>query len=145
MRTSPSAGEVTLEALLAARCTVLLSGTLVLRRALLDAGLFDEDLRCSEDYDLWLRMVMNGARLAYQRKVLLCKRIHPISLSSNHIDLHEHTLRVLRKTATVCRLSTDERVALCEQQTKLQATVKLEQAKQRLIAEDFDGAANDIR
>ena len=144
MRTSPSSGDVTLEALLAARCTVLLSGTLVRRQAILDAGLFDESLRCSEDYDLWLRMVMNRARLAYQRKVLLCKRIHPVSLSSNHINLHEHTLRVLRKT-NVGRLSANEREALYEQETNLQATVKLERAKQRLIARDFAGAADDIR
>src|SRR5262249_53719650 len=114
MGTSPSNGEVTLEALLAARCTVLLSGTLVSRKALLDAGLFDDHLRCSEDYALWLRMVIKRARTSYQRKVLLCKRIHPISLSSNHIDPHEHTLRVLIKTPTACPLSAEERVALCE-------------------------------
>jgi glycosyltransferase involved in cell wall biosynthesis/SAM-dependent methyltransferase/peptidoglycan biosynthesis protein MviN/MurJ (putative lipid II flippase) len=145
MRTTPSRGDVTPEALLAARCTVLLSGTLARRQAILDVGSFDEELRCSEDYDLWLRLAMNGGRLAYQRKVLLCKRIHPVSLSADHLNLHEHTLRVLRKTRLEGRLIEEERAALCEQEARLQATVKLERGKQKLSARDFAGAAADIR
>lgn len=145
MRATPSRGDVTLQGLLAARCTVLLSGTLARRQAILEVGLFDEELRCSEDYDLWLRLAMNGSRLAYQRKVLLCKRIHPVSLSSDHVKLHEHTLRVLRKTRRNGRLNEEERVALYEQEARLQATAKLERGKQKLSARDFAGATDDIR
>src|SRR5258707_296135 len=45
MQTSPSRGDVSLQALLEARCTVLLSGTLARRQAIMDVGLFDEELR----------------------------------------------------------------------------------------------------
>src|ERR1041384_6007174 len=104
IQTSPSQGDVTLQALLEARCTVLLSGTLARRQSILDVGLFDEKLRCSEDYDLWLRLAMNGGRFAYQRKVLLCKRIHSASLSADHVCLHEHTVLVLQKNSLDSRL-----------------------------------------
>ena len=78
---------------------MLLSGTLVRKNAILDVDLFDEDLRCSEDYDLWLRLGIAGKRLAYQRKVLLSKRIHAGNLSADRVNLHEHALLVLRKTS----------------------------------------------
>ncbi|MFY9555533.1 MAG: glycosyltransferase, partial [Blastocatellia bacterium] len=144
MRTTPSTGEVTLRALLEARCTVLLSGTVVRRQAIVDAGLFDEQLRCSEDYDLWLRMSMNGGTLAYQRKELLCKRIHAASLSSNHVDLHEHTLKVLEKNSSDVRLNAPERDALHKLELRLQATVKLERGKLKLSAGDFAEASVEI-
>ncbi len=145
MRTTPSRGDVTLQALLEARCTVLLSGTLVRRQSILDVGLFDEGLRCSEDYDLWLRLAMNGGRLAYQRKVLLCKRIHSASLSADHVNLHEHTLLVLGKNRLDFRLGEQERQALCDLEVRLQATAKLERGKQKLSAGDFETAAAEIK
>ena len=144
MRTTPSTGEVTLQALLEARCTVLLSGTLVRRQSIVDVGLFDEQLRCSEDYDLWLRLAMSGGRLAYQRKVMLCKRFHSASLSAHHVNLHEHTLRVLEKNRSDVRLSEREQNALCDLEMRLQATVELERGKQDLAIGNFISSAKNI-
>lgn len=145
MQTSPSSGEASLHALLTARCAVLLSGTLVRRQSILDAGLFDEGLRCSEDYDLWLRLGMNGGRLAYQRKVLLCKRLHSASLSADRANLHEHALRVLQKTGVDGRLNEREQNALHELAARLNAAIKLERGKQKLSASDFTAAEEEIR
>jgi O-antigen/teichoic acid export membrane protein/GT2 family glycosyltransferase/2-polyprenyl-3-methyl-5-hydroxy-6-metoxy-1,4-benzoquinol methylase len=145
MQTSPSQGDVTLQALLEARCTVLLSGTLARRQSILDVGLFDEKLRCSEDYDLWLRLAMNGGRFAYQRKVLLCKRIHSASLSADHVCLHEHTVLVLQKNSLDSRLNHKEQCALRDLKMRLQATVKLERGKKELTARNFAAAANHIQ
>ena len=36
------------------------TGAVVRRRAVLDAGAYDEHLRLSEDYDLWLRLALRG-------------------------------------------------------------------------------------
>ena len=65
----PSNGEVTVESLFAERCHVMCSVT-ARRGALLRTGLFDEALRCSEDFDLWLRVLKSGGRIAYNRRVL---------------------------------------------------------------------------
>ena len=86
MEVTPSEGEATFESLLGGRCTIILSGTVVRRQAVIDAGLFNEGLRYAEDYDLWLRIAKQGSRLAYQEQVLLNKRMHAASLSS---DRHE--------------------------------------------------------
>ena len=67
MDKSPSVGEVTLESLLALGCCVLTSTVLAERQAVLDAGMFDEQVRCTEDFDLWIRMALSGNRFGYQR------------------------------------------------------------------------------
>src|SRR6266581_343390 len=55
----PSDGEVTIESLFKSRCHVMYSIT-ARRETLLRIGLFDEDLRCAEDFDLWLRVLKSG-------------------------------------------------------------------------------------
>ncbi|HKP12337.1 MAG TPA: glycosyltransferase family A protein, partial [Blastocatellia bacterium] len=129
MELTPSAGEVTFESLLSGNCTVILSGTVARKRAVVEAGLFDERLRYSEDFDLWLRLAQNGSRLTYQPEVLLCKRIHSESLSTNCIGLHQSALGVLGKYKQRATLSEQTRRAMAEQEAKLTAIIKLEQGK----------------
>jgi O-antigen/teichoic acid export membrane protein/GT2 family glycosyltransferase/2-polyprenyl-3-methyl-5-hydroxy-6-metoxy-1,4-benzoquinol methylase len=145
MEVTPSEGEVTFETLLGGRCIVILSGTVARRQAVINAGLFDEELRYAEDYDLWLRIAKNGSRLAYQRQVLLNKRIHAASLSSNRMKLHQSALRVLEKWKQHSELSQQERDALVEQATWLTAIVNLELGKARLSEGDFAGAQEAIK
>src|SRR6185503_2664052 len=145
MEVTPSEGEVTFESLLGSRCTVLLSGTVARRQAVIDAGLFDEELRYAEDYDLWLRIAKNGSRLAYQDQVLLNKRIHAASLSSDRMKLHQSALRVLEKWEQRPDLSQEGRKAIGEQIARLTALVNLEQGKVRLSEGDFAGAQEAIK
>ncbi|MEN3334108.1 MAG: hypothetical protein V7641_3473 [Blastocatellia bacterium] len=140
MELTPSVGEVTFENLLGGGCTVILSGTVARKRAVVEAGLFDEGLRYSEDFDLWLRLAQNGSRLACQSEVLLCKRIHADSLSSDCIGLHQSALGVLEKYKRRARLSEKTLQAMAEQEAKLTAIVKLELGKQRLSQGDFASA-----
>jgi O-antigen/teichoic acid export membrane protein/glycosyltransferase involved in cell wall biosynthesis len=144
MELSPSDGEVTFENLLGGRCTVILSGTLARKDAIVTAGLFDETLRHSEDYDLWLRIAHSGARLAYQRKVLLCKRVHDASLSNDVVKLFSGALRVLQKTEQTIRLNETEKAALNEHRSKLSAALALEDGKSRLAAGDVKSAIEYI-
>jgi O-antigen/teichoic acid export membrane protein len=140
MELTPSVGEVTFENLLGGNCTVILSGTVARKRAVVEAGLFDEGLRYSEDFDLWLRLAQNGSRLACQPEVLLCKRIHADSLSSDCIGLHQSALGVLGKYKQRASLSEKTLQAMAKQEAKLTAIVKLELGKQRLSQGDFASA-----
>jgi glycosyltransferase involved in cell wall biosynthesis/O-antigen/teichoic acid export membrane protein len=140
MELTPSVGEVSFESLLGGNCTVILSGTVARKRAVVEAGLFDEGLRYSEDFDLWLRVAQNGSRLAFQPEVLLCKRIHGESLSSNCIGLHQSALGVLSRYKQQAALTEQTLQAIAEQEAKLTAIIKLELGKQRLSQGDFDGA-----
>jgi O-antigen/teichoic acid export membrane protein/GT2 family glycosyltransferase len=140
MEMTPTVGEVTFENLLVGKCTVILSGTVARKRTVVEAGLFDEAMRYSEDFDLWLRMARNGSRLACQAEVLLCKRIHTDSLSSDSVGLHQGALGVLEKYRRHAPLADETLQEMDRQQTKLKSLVTLEQGKQRLSKGDFDGA-----
>src|SRR6185369_9743326 len=93
MKISPSEGEVTFESLIRERCLVMTSVTARID-AIREAGMFDENLRSCEDFDLWLRMVKNGARLAYHRQQLVLYRRHERSLSSDRVWMTRHLLAV---------------------------------------------------
>ncbi|MGA9771355.1 MAG: glycosyltransferase [Blastocatellia bacterium] len=144
MEITPSRGEVTFESLLGGHCTVLLSGTVVRRQAVINAGVFNEGLRYAEDYDLWLRLAKQGSRLAYQEQALLNKRMHSASLSSDRMKLHESALSVLEKAKQEPGLSQQGREAIAEQTARLTALVKLEQGKAHLSRGDFAGAQEAI-
>jgi glycosyltransferase involved in cell wall biosynthesis len=145
MQTTPSNGEVTLESLLDERCTVILSGVVVRKQKVIEVGLFDENFRYGEDYDLWLRLAMHGAQLSYQRKVLLCKRKHEESLCADVTILFENALHVLEKAGRSDALTEDEHAALIEHEYKLIAFLKLERGKDCLSRGEFARAASLIR
>ena len=63
------------------------------------AGLFDESLRSSEDFDLWLRVISSGGTIGYHRKPLVRSRLRRGSLSANGVSMCQHIVRVLDKTA----------------------------------------------
>ncbi|HJR34947.1 MAG TPA: glycosyltransferase family A protein [Gemmatimonadales bacterium] len=103
----PSAGEVTFSSLVEQRCTVLT--TVMARRAALEAvGGYDEALRSSEDFDLWLRMTKGGFRIGYQRELLARHRIRPGSLASDRVWMYDHALAVLAKAREQLSLTPEE-------------------------------------
>src|SRR5713101_8731278 len=62
MADAPPAGAVTFIGLLNAEQSLITSGVVVRRERVLEAGLFDEALRNSQDFDLWLRLARSGSR-----------------------------------------------------------------------------------
>uniref|UniRef100_A0A7U4DJF9 Glycosyl transferase family 2 n=1 Tax=Geobacillus sp. (strain Y4.1MC1) TaxID=581103 RepID=A0A7U4DJF9_GEOS0 len=58
---------------------------------------FDTNLRTSEDYDWFLRMLMADKKVGFLRKSLLQVRVHKGSLSSNHSYSYEATKYILNK------------------------------------------------
>ncbi|HKQ99583.1 MAG TPA: glycosyltransferase family A protein, partial [Pyrinomonadaceae bacterium] len=109
MEKAPPAGEVTFLGLVSAEQSLITSGVLARREPVLEVGLFDESLRNSQDFDLWLRLARHGARLAYQRRVLVHYRFHENSLSGDEVNRNTRQLRVYDKIENSFDLTPDER------------------------------------
>jgi GT2 family glycosyltransferase len=144
MEIAPSEGVVTFGKLLTDECNLITSGVLVRRQVLLDVGLFDEELRRAQDYDLWLRLAKTGARIGYQRKLLVRYRCHADSLSGDATTQIIRHLTVLNKTARRDDLTPDERRILEGALSRLEAHLKLERGKLRLVDGDFSAAAAEF-
>ena len=129
---APSNGHVTTEALLAQRCTVLTSSVLVRREALLWAGLFDEELRRGQDFDMWVRLVHAGAHVAYTTTPLLDRRVHGENLSGDRISELERGIASIARLSAKLRLTDRERRAADDTVRSLRAALYAEFGKRSL-------------
>jgi glycosyltransferase involved in cell wall biosynthesis len=145
MQSCPSRGDVTLEGLLAQRCTVLLSAVVARRHAIVRADGFDVALRRGQDFDLWLRMARLGARIAFTERALVLRRVHDSNLSGTQANEQERPLRVLEKALRTMALSPRERRVATRRITYLRGTLAREQAKELLMEGDFVGARRALR
>jgi glycosyltransferase involved in cell wall biosynthesis len=137
---NPSSAAVTAESLIAGKCSVITSSVVARRYLVERAGLFDEGFRNSQDFDLWLRLAKSGARMAYQKKVLVHRRIYEGSLASNPLKSLEGEIQVLEKTGRRDDLTAAEQAALRRTLDLRRATVEVLNGKQRLFAGDFNSA-----
>ncbi|MCA1621771.1 MAG: glycosyltransferase family 2 protein [Acidobacteria bacterium] len=144
MEWCPSAGEVSVEALLEERCHVMCAVT-ARRDALLRAGLFDEGLRCSEDFELWLRVLKSGGRIRYQRRVLARYRRHDASHTADPARLSRAVLRMLDKVETSLDLAPAELRALRGMRGRVRAGAALEDGKAALSRGDVGAALARLR
>jgi GT2 family glycosyltransferase len=81
----------------------------VRRERFLAVGGFDESLRHAEDWDLWLRLVLDGARIGLVSEPLSRYRITHGSLSSQRATLLAGEVRVLEKALAHAELTMPER------------------------------------
>lgn len=145
MEGNPSEGEVTFDSLLGGQCSVVTSSVVALREAIVEVGLFDETLRNSQDFDLWLRLAKrDGARMTYQHKVLTRHRIYDGSLASDEIKSFEGELRVLAKTEKRTDLTPAERATLNRTVPLRKATVEVLRGKRQLLESDFEAAVRSF-
>ena len=107
---------------------------------MLKVGLFDESFKYSEDFDLWLRLAKHGLGMAYQRQVLLCRRVHQASLGSDQVALFEHAVKVLKKTERTLPLTPEEQTALDSYVEKLTAGMNMERGRMQFLRGDYAGA-----
>ncbi len=136
---APSIGNVTTEKLISSESCVLLSGTFVLRELILKNGMFDKDVphMGMEDFDLWFRLAKNGAKLDYQRDVLLKYRVHAESISGNRLNILERALTALEYIESRYELTQSEKEITELSKIKTQAEINLEKAKMNLIQEEY--------
>lgn len=69
---------------------------LVRKKCLVEAGLFDENFRRVEDWDMWLRVALRS-QFAYSRKVWKLKRTHETNLSNNTEAMALSAIAVMEK------------------------------------------------
>jgi glycosyltransferase involved in cell wall biosynthesis len=151
MQNAPSTGEATFENLLAMRCNVVLSGSLARRDSVVDAGMFEWKDARAQDFNLWLRMAHKGARVGYQKSVLLKYRIRAGSLSGNELQRVEREINAYERICAMISLNESERKIVEKQLRRLEADLEIERGKTYLLQEDFAAArksfekANDYR
>jgi len=143
MDTCPSTGEVTFESLITERCQVpifVTARTEIVKRV----GMFDESLRVSQDFDLWLRIVKHGGIIAYTRQVLVRRRRRPEGLSSNEVALYKDILLILDKAARIFTLTPAERETLERERLRYGAILDLCQGKQAFLEGDAKTAIDHL-
>lgn len=147
MKDCPSNGKVTTESLITGECNVINSGTVAHRKKILAVGMFDEELpRIGiEDFDLWFRLAKSGARIEYQKKVLLKYRIHEQSLSGNLLNRLERDVTVLKLLETKYLLTASEQEKLKNRLSLVVATLQIEKGKYNLTRGNFILARENFR
>ena len=146
MQRTPSAGEADFAGILTGRCSVITSGTLVCRRRVIEAGMFDEKLSSNaEDFDLWLRLARRGAKINYQKQVLLKYRVRPESLSGSSVQRARRTVEALRAAGEKFDLTDAEAAVLRRTIEHAEAELLLETGKAHLLREEFADARRNFR
>ena len=143
MTLCPSNGEVTFERLLLQECNVS-NCSIARKETIVRAGMFDESLRSVEDFDLWLRVIKGGGRIAYHRDVLARYRRRQGSLTADPIWLSEHILAVLEKVKQRDDLTASERATVENQYEHFHATLRLHQGKHAFFSGDTAGAIKGL-
>jgi glycosyltransferase involved in cell wall biosynthesis len=139
MEKCPSAGPATFEALIMGRCSVAISTVVARKRTLVDAGLFDEKLRQSDDYDMWVRSAFNGAKIGYTRK--LGGRFfigRPGSLSQSKVKMVENYWTMLEKYKRTLPLKDADRDMVEKRAVEIRAKYLLEEGKCKLEERQYD-------
>ena len=139
----PSSGPVSIESLVSQRCNVMVS-VLARREALESAGLFDESLRSSEDFDMWLRIVHAGGRIGYHRRSLVRSRLRRDSLSANGVSMCQHIVRVLDKAARELRLTPAQLALIATRRAEFSALLRLHEGRRAFFAGDFHRAVTAL-
>jgi hypothetical protein len=141
----PSVGPATLDSILNMKCTAITSCVVVRREAVMKAGCFDESLQYSEDFELWVRLVYQGARLGYKRQVLASHRLHEGSLTTiTGIGVIHGQLRVYQNLSKAADLSAATRAIVVEETARARAYIALEEGKQCFLAGDYKQAATSL-
>lgn len=140
MRDAPQTGDVTFLELVDAKISLITSGIVARRAPVMNAGLFDQALRNAQDFDLWLRLVLGGARLSYQRKVLLKYRCRPDGLTGDVVNSHRRELRVFDKIEQSYDLSPSQRAEVSAVIKNRRALLKFELGKLHAARGDVDQA-----
>ena len=74
------------------------SSTALLKKSSLEKiGLFDESLKSSEDYGLWLRFILKGMKIVFCIEPLIYLRKHPEQMTANTYRMRTSRLAVFKK------------------------------------------------
>jgi glycosyltransferase involved in cell wall biosynthesis len=138
-------GEVTFEGLIRGDQNLMTSAMVALRQPLIDAGAFDEALRNAQDFDLWIRLLLRGARIGYQRKALVRYRCREGSLSGDNLNRVNRELRVFRKFQAEYDLDASQRAEVEQAIRRMERELNLVLGKEHLGRREFAQALECFR
>lgn len=141
---TPQKEPVTFESLVREHCTVGTSSTVANREAMIDAGLFDEELRRCEDFDLWLRMAHNGVRMTFTRNIQIYHRMAN-GLAADTDSMKSARLQVVEKMKKLPSLSYSQRAIVCQRARELKFDLEFNRAKTFLLDGRFQEAREAAR
>jgi glycosyltransferase involved in cell wall biosynthesis len=140
MELNPSEGEVTFASLVSLKCNVAVQVT-GRKEIFLKAGLFEDGRRRVEDFDMWLRVIKAGGRIAYHRGVLVRSRRRGDSLSASEEAMLLADIEVCEKARRTLQLTTEELDAMDRQIIRWRAQLDLARGKQALDSGRMEDAA----
>lgn len=140
METAPSTGIADFDALLDLRCNVITSGTVARRSAVVEAGMFEPEKVCAEDFMLWLKMAHKGARFGYQRRILLRYRVRLDSLSGDSVRRVQRGIGVFRRVEQAFRLDDRQKEIVERQLRRYESDLQVERGKSFLLGGNFAAA-----
>ncbi len=144
MEKSPSVGEANFESILNLQCNVITSGTIVYKKNILEAGMFETENVRAHDFHLWLRIARCGAKIGYQRKVLLKYRIRSGNLTGDALQQIKREIDVYQRVIDKIELTDREKKIVDNQMQRLKAALEVEQGKQFFFRKDFAAARNSF-
>jgi len=102
------------------------------RKAMIDAGLFDERYRRCEDFDLWLRMSFRGAKMDLLRQVGIEHRLLAGGLSSDHFLLKQALIEIYRKVLATLPVSAKQKRTTQDLITRTEGLCEMDLVKRYL-------------
>jgi len=145
MQACPSHGEATFEALVVERCQIPVSTVVARKAAIVRAGLFDENLRQCDDYDMWLRVAFYGGRIAYTEGVQArLAGLRPGSLGLSNVKMLKACADILDKIGGSLPLTESQTALVQTRGAKIKALYCWEQGKLHLFRREFEKARDCI-
>ncbi|MPY93310.1 MAG: glycosyltransferase [Acidimicrobiia bacterium] len=116
-------------------------GHVAIRRScLLAAGGYDESIRFTTDWELWIRLILAGSRVALVDAPLAVYRLHPGAASSRRLEMCHGRLSTLAKAREHPCLSDPERAVVEETIAAERLRLQREQLLEALAAGDRTAA-----
>ena len=134
MGSHPSRGEVTVAAVLAADCVVVMSTVLAQADRVRAVGGFDPAIRLCEDFDLWVRLLLAGARCVYHRDALALRRVHEANMSRDGEGMLRNALDIVARHADGAELTAGERARVERRVRRARISLDLAQANAAILA-----------
>ena len=116
-------------------------GHVVARRSLLlDLGGFDETIKHTTDWEMWIRVVFAGGQIRFVDLPLSVYRLHATSLSADRVAMVRGGLATLKAAASRVDLSEDERAVVAAGILDHQSRAAREALSRALLARDVSTA-----
>lgn len=139
----PSEGEVTFFSMLEEKVHVM--GTSMVRRnVIMEAGLYDEKLRSSEDFELWLRVAHKGWKFVYTREPLFLYRRREGCLSLDQMTFWKNLQIVMDKIERTLEMSSEERALFMQRRRHMKAMLDLHEGKEAFAKRNFPRAIESL-